>query len=66
MDEKTEGEVLHSERQGVGQSEAWKCLNRSYVYEVSGYCNWTVLDKSEIDTSMIYLEELATNVEQLL
>jgi hypothetical protein len=66
MDEKTEGEVLHSERQGEGQSEASKCLNRSVVYEISGYCNSTVLDKSKIDTSVIYLQELAANAEQLL
>ncbi len=43
MDETREGEVLHCERQAEGESEAWKCLNRSYVYEDASYWTWTAL-----------------------
>jgi hypothetical protein len=39
-----------------GQSEAWKCLNSSYVY-----LECPALNKSEIDTSTIYLQGSTTD-----
>jgi len=43
MDKKREGEDLQREKQGEGKPEAWKCLNKSVMYEVASYCTWIAL-----------------------